>query len=73
MKRPKKRWAWKARHKCPNFKNYWQRGDDVGWVHREEENRHRTLTRKALYRIGQGADESHVVFPYYHHHCIIWW
>lgn len=73
MQRPKKRWAWKAKHKRPNFTNWWQRGADVGWVHQEHENRHRTLARKALYRIRQGEDEGHVVFPYYHHHSIIWW
>lgn len=74
MKRPRKRWAWTARHKRPKFKNYWQSPDDGGWCLREAQRRHRTQTREALYRLRQGEDEANVVFPYHHHHWLKrWW
>ncbi len=73
MKRAKKRWAWKPKHKRPHFKNWWSRPDCSGYYHRMAQTLHQTQTRQAMHRLKKGEEEAAVHFPYHHKHWLKWW
>jgi hypothetical protein len=73
MKRSKKRWDWKPKHKRPFHKGYGDRPDSASWYTGWAQSLHRAQTRRAITQLLQGAEESEVHSPFHHKHWLSWW